>query len=152
VIGEIGCLSGAPRSATVAANTAVSAKVVARSAVLEALRKDPDLAMSFIGVLCARLTETDALVMSLSALRMRARLAGGLLQLAKRHGQDEEKGVRLDIQVTQRDLGAFVGLSRENVSRILAEWREARIVAAEPGGKLLLRDMERLEEIADSED
>ena len=153
VIGEIGCLSAAPRSATVAANTAVMAGVVRQADLFEALRREPDLALSFIGILCARLLATDELVMSLSALPMRARLAGGLLQLAKRHGSDTdgEGSVKLGIQVSQRDLGAFVGLSRENVSRVLAEWRDREIISSAPGGRLILHDVERLREIADAE-
>ena len=153
VIGEIGCLSGAVRSATVAANSAVKAGVVRQGDLFEALRREPDLALSFIGVLCARLLATDELVMSLSALPMRARLAGGLLQLAKRHGSDTDDlgRVKLGIQVTQRDLGAFVGLSRENVSRILAEWRERGIVSSAAGGRLILNDTDHLREIADAE-
>jgi CRP-like cAMP-binding protein len=148
VIGEIACLGGVPRAAAVEAQTAVQAWVVRRGDVLALLRRDADLAASFIRLLATRLSEADALLMSMSALKMRGRLASGLLQLFARHGKEAAKGARLKLEITQRELGAFVGLSRENVSRVLAEWRLANIIAIEPGGEIVLRDRDRLEDLA----
>jgi CRP-like cAMP-binding protein len=148
LIGEIGCLGDLPRSATVTAVAAVTAKVIPRGEVKALMRRAPEVALGVIAVLCARLYETDALVMSLSALRMRGRLASGLLQLARKHGETRTRGVYLTVALTQREIGAYVGLSRENVSRILAEWRQAAILSIDADNAITLRDLDKLEEIA----
>jgi CRP-like cAMP-binding protein len=153
VVGEIACLGGLPRTATVEAVSEVSAKAAPRGELFALMRKEPELALGFVRLLCARLAQTDSLVMSLSALKMRARLASGLLQLARRHGIADRQGVKIDLTLTQREVGAFVGLSRENVSRILNEWRSGRLIAMNPqAGEIVLRDLDRLEEIAEAED
>jgi CRP-like cAMP-binding protein len=150
--GEMACLSGMPRTASLIASTRVDAHIAQRGPVLALLRSEPELALVFIRVLSSRLAEADALRLSLGALKMRGRLAAGLLQLFAQHGVTEGSATRLKFEITQRDIGAFAGLSRENVSRVLAEWRHARILAFEPGGEIMLRDRARLEEIALDED
>lgn len=148
VVGEVGCLAGLPRAASVEAQTVVDVHVARRGDVLALLRREPDLAASFIRLLAVRLSEADALLMSLNALKMRGRLASGLLQLLDRHGVTAGAGARLKLDITQRELGAFVGLSRENVSRVLAEWRQSGLIKLEPGGELIVKDKSRLEDLA----
>src|SRR5262249_13352276 len=107
--GEIGCLVGMPRTASVVAQSRVEASIARRRDVLALLRSEPDLALAFIRVLSTRLSETDALLMSLGALKMRGRLAAGLLQLFARHGRETGGATRLGLEVTQREIGAFAG-------------------------------------------
>jgi CRP-like cAMP-binding protein len=153
VAGELGCLSGLKRTATVEAISPVSALVVSRSDLLALLRRDGDLALAFIRMLSARLAGANTLVTSLNTQRMRGRLASGLLQIARRHSEQERTGLRLSLSLTQRELGAYVGLSRENVSRVLNEWRVDKVVAMNAqAGEIVLLDMAQLEEIAEGAD
>jgi CRP-like cAMP-binding protein len=55
--------------------------------------------------------------------------------------------VRIELKLSQRELGAYVGLARENVNRQLSLWREAGLVRTE-AGRLVLVDAAALERIA----
>jgi CRP-like cAMP-binding protein len=59
--------------------------------------------------------------------------------------QNGAEGVAL--KLSQSELGAFAGISRENINRQLGAWAEAGIVALEQG-RVRVLDMEVLEEIA----
>jgi CRP/FNR family transcriptional regulator, cyclic AMP receptor protein len=152
VIGEIGCLGGLPRSATVEAVGDLTLKTIRRGELITLLQKEPDLALSFISVLCARLADTDLLLSSFSTLRMRGRLAHALLQLAKRHGEKIRLGVRIQLPLSQRELGAFAGLSRENTSRIFAAWRDEGLVTTDADNCIILKSAEAIERISEGDE
>jgi CRP/FNR family transcriptional regulator, cyclic AMP receptor protein len=52
------------------------------------------------------------------------------------------------VNPSQSDLGAFAGLARENVSRLLTEWETQGIVGRE-GRAIVLRDAEYLRLLAE---
>jgi CRP-like cAMP-binding protein len=65
----------------------------------------------------------------LDLLSGKGRLAQALLDLAEHLGQTSTSGsVTLAYKISNSDLAAMAGLGRENVSRILREWRERKIV------------------------
>jgi len=78
---------------------------------------------------------------------MAPRIARALLRLAADHGRPVADGVRIELDLSQRELGAYCGLARENVNRQLSLWREAGLVRQE-GRRLVLRDRPALERIA----
>ena len=51
--------------------------------------------------------------------------------------------------ISQRELGSYVGLARENINRQLATWRSDGIASIEDG-KIILHDVKALERIAAS--
>src|SRR5215831_14004462 len=59
---------------------------------------------------------------------MRRRIARGLLRLAWQHGRTSKQGIRVNLRASQSELGGYLGLSRENVSRQLCELRDARVI------------------------
>lgn len=87
----------------------------------------------------------------LSALRAQpypARVAQTLLAMS-----DHETAVGGDAagpRVTQDDLAAMVGVTRQTINRLLAEWESAGLVRRQYGG-VLLRDPERLARISEME-
>ena len=87
----------------------------------------------------------------LSALRAQpypARVAQTLLAMS-----DHETAVGGDAagpRVTQDDLAAMVGVTRQTINRLLAEWESAGLVHRLYGG-VLLRDPERLARISEME-
>jgi CRP-like cAMP-binding protein len=101
---------------------------------------------SMVGVmreLARRVRQLNLVVESDRTFSMGPRLARALMRLI-----DEECGDgRLRFSPSQSDLGAFAGLARENVSRLLSEWEAQGIVARE-GRTLAVRNAEYLELLA----
>jgi CRP-like cAMP-binding protein len=150
LLGEIAALDGGPRTADATAMTRVSAFAWNRGAFLEVMRRHPDFALRVVTVLCERLRQTNEMVEAAVQLSMPARIARGLASLLKTAGRQTPDGWRLDFKLTQRDLGAYVGLARENVNRQLKQWEHEGLVRLEKG-EVVVRDRAALERLGEVE-
>ena len=54
-----------------------------------------------------------------------SRVARGLLRLAATFGKQEPAGLRLDIKLSQQQLGNLIGISRESINKYIVEWTRA---------------------------
>jgi len=129
VLGEIALLDGKPRTMTANAFGPVQVFLLRRKAVLAFLEEKPSVAIRLIGVLCQKLRRTTEMFEEKTLLGMAPRVARGLLRLAAEHGTRTGEGVLIDLKLSQFELGAFVGVSRENFNRQLSAWRDGGIVS-----------------------
>lgn len=106
------------------------------------IRKEPDLALSMLGLMSMRLRSFVAKIEDLSLKEVPARLAQHLLLLQASQGTDS---VRLDLPKGQ--LAAYLGTIPETLSRILKKLAEAGIVETE-GQILRILDKNALEDVA----
>jgi CRP/FNR family transcriptional regulator, cyclic AMP receptor protein len=130
VVGELSLIDGLPRSASVVAVRPAQLSFLSRSAFEEFANKHPDVYKSLLALLAARLRETDATVAAGSFLPLRGRVACTLLELAQDFGQDVGSGrIVIRQKIGQSDLAAMAGIARENVSRILNDWKRRKLVS-----------------------
>ena len=125
----------------------VQAFVLRRKAVLSFLEEKPSVAIRLIGVLCQKLRRTTEMFEEKMLLSTAPRVARGLLRLATEHGRRTSEGVLIDVKPSQAELGAIVGVSRENFNRQLGAWRDAGIVSLR-GGRILIHRPLDLESLA----
>ncbi len=151
LLGEIAALDGGPRTAGATAMEPVEAFLWRRGAFLDVMRRHPDFAQRIVVVLCQRLRETNVMIEAAVQLPMAARVARALVRLLRRAGHATAGGWRLDFKLTQRDLGAYVGLARENVNRQLKLWEAEGLVAIERG-EIVVRDRAALQALAELDD
>jgi CRP/FNR family cyclic AMP-dependent transcriptional regulator len=117
--GELSLVDGGPRSASAEAIETTKVLVITRSVLLEMLGEYPSLTdalLRSLGFLVRRLTEQAA---DLVFLDIHGRLAKLLLALAEERGEHTGDGIVLDLQMTQTDLAAMVGGSRQSVNQTL---------------------------------
>ncbi len=145
--GEMAIFDGKPRSADAVAVEPCELFCLERRAALTFLERHPEVALRVIGVLFLSETATTEMVEDSGVRAMAPRIARALLRLAADHGRPVPEGIRIELELSQRELGAYCGLARENVNRQLSLWREAGIVRFE-GRKLVLVDRAALERIA----
>jgi len=112
MVGELAVLDGLPRVADVVASRRSRLLRIPRSAVLEALRGEPEAALRLLALLAGRLRRADALVEETALVDLGGRLARLVLQSAG------------PLTLSQADMGRMIGASREKVNRKLGEWRE----------------------------
>lgn len=137
--GELSLLDGLPRSATAVANEATVTLALARSGFLRVLDHSPQLVHQIILALSARLRRTDLLLGDSAFLDVPTRLVKRLLDLAQTQGERETgKGPRT-ILVTQSELAAMVGATRESVNRELRTLEARGLIRVDRGRILLLR-------------
>ena len=150
VFGEIAVLDGRPRTADAVALDETDLLVLDRNKLLPILAAHPELTTRLIGVLCERLRQTSEHLEDAMLREAPSRLARGLLRLAGTFGRDETDGTRLDIKLSQQQIGNLIGASRESVNKHIVDWTRTGYLAMK-SGCIVIRDREALEEIANAE-
>ncbi|RKR87243.1 CRP-like cAMP-binding protein [Micromonospora pisi] len=128
ILGELSAVDGRPRLATVRGLTPVETTVIAADRLRRCLLEQPEITLSLLRHLAASLREADGRRAEYGASNGDSRLAGLLLELVSRHGVRTAEGVVIDLPLTQQDLAASVGASREVVARTLRILRDREIV------------------------
>jgi CRP-like cAMP-binding protein len=146
--GEIAALDGNERTADAVALEDCEVFTVYARDLVPMLMEHPKAMLEVIQILCQKLRAASAIIED-STLEMRWRTARGLLRLCRQHGRAGRDGVRLQLAVSQRELGAYLGISRANVSRQLGQLRDANVIRIE-GTQITVTDEEGLAAIAAS--
>lgn len=149
VFGEISLIDGKPRSASAVAVGATDLLHVRRADFLVALKKNCDIALKFMEILCERVRWTSGLLEDASLLDLTSRLAKRLLNLAEGIGEKQKDGIRIGLKLSQSDLGNMLGVTREAVNKQLREWKRDGLVDMQEG-QLLLLDPEALADLVGS--
>jgi CRP/FNR family transcriptional regulator, cyclic AMP receptor protein len=124
VIGEMSLIGEWPRLATVTALEPVRALVVASSVFRGHLERTPRVAVALLEVEMRRLRETTLKRSQFVASDTLGRLAARIVELSERYGADREKGIEIDLALTQDDIAAWTGASRAGVAKALQTLRE----------------------------
>lgn len=129
VVGELSMIDGAPRSTSVCAVRESNLRFVRREQFHAFVDGNPEVYRHIMAMLAKRLRDTNSVVAAASFLTLKGRVARALINLADAFG-GEVGGGRIVIRqkVSQSDLAAMAGIARETVSRILNEWKRAKIV------------------------
>ncbi len=118
--GDLALLDGLPRSADAIALEKVECYTLQRGDFHNAIMKNPRIAIQIMEVLCERLRKTDQQVEDLIVLDVYGRVAKKLLELAETHSVKQEDGsILINVRLTQQELAAMVGASRESVNKVL---------------------------------
>ena len=146
IVGELSLIDGLPRSASVVAVRPAQLSFLSRAAFEDFANKHPEVYRSLLTLIAARLRETDATVAAGSFLPLRGRVACTLLELAQEFGQDVGSGrIVIRHKIAHNDLAAMVGTARENVTRVLADWKRTNLVTR-LSGYYCLENRAKLEE------
>jgi CRP-like cAMP-binding protein len=130
IVGELSIIDGLPRSASVVAVRDATLSFLSRAAFEVFAAKHPEVYKTLVTVIATRLRETDAVIAAGSFLPLRGRVALTLLELAHDFGQDVGSGrIVIRQKIGQSDLAAMAGIARENVSRILNDWKRRKLVS-----------------------
>lgn len=144
LVGEIALLDSGPRTASVSAVVQSEVLLLPTQLFLETVSTNPASVVGVMRELARRVRQLNLVVESDRTFSMGPRLARALVRLIDRNHSDG----RLVYSPSQNDLGAFAGLARENVSRLLSEW-ESQSIIARVGRSLEVRDAEYLELLAE---
>jgi CRP/FNR family transcriptional regulator, cyclic AMP receptor protein len=130
IVGELSIIDGRPRSASVVGVRASSLSFLSRAAFDDFTKKHPEIYKSLVTLLATRLREADAALAAGSFLPLRGRVACTMLELAQDFGQDVGSGrIVIRQKIGQSDIAAMAGIARENVSRILNDWKRRKLVS-----------------------
>lgn len=146
VVGEIALLDGADRTADAVTLAETELLVLERRDFVPFLQRHPDACMRLFAVLCERLRKTSELLEEALFLEGSSRLAKRLVHLAEVFGKPVPGGIRIDIPLSQQQLGSMVGMSRESMNKQLKQWRQDGLIRVEDG-RYVLTDLDALRDI-----
>lgn len=126
--GELALLDGGSRSASAVALEATETLTLDREPFVAILGRHPQVATGLLAVLGERLRRTDELIQDILFLDLPGRLAKQLLALAEERGVPTAAGVRIELRLSQSDLAAMIGATRESVNRCLNAYADRGIL------------------------
>jgi CRP-like cAMP-binding protein len=130
--GELGLITGQPRSTSAAAREDTVVLVIPRRDFLAVLASEPELARNLLRITADRLSTSSEREGALAFLNAPSRLARVLIQL------DREASADGYITMSQEELGRRVGLARQTVAELLGKWRRAGWILTGRGKIVLL--------------
>lgn len=149
LFGEIALLDGEPRTADAVALEETDLLVLERRNFVPFVAANPDIALRLMTVLCKRVRQTSEHLEDTMFLEAASRLARALLRLGDAFGKAEGgTALRLDLKLSQQQLGSLVGVSRESINKHMGEWQRAGLVSV-TGGYITLTDPDLLRRIAE---
>jgi CRP/FNR family cyclic AMP-dependent transcriptional regulator len=124
LLGELGTLDHRPRAASVTALEPVEALAVPAPQFTEFLRTRPGAAFHLLQLLSHRLRDADTKRIEFSAYDTLGRVARRIIELADRFGTHSPAGVRITLPLSQQELAAWTGSSREATAKALRTLRD----------------------------
>lgn len=135
-----------PDSAAALEETVVA--FITREDFLNTLQQSPVLNYRLLKTLSHEFAVLANSITLFAQKSVRERLALQLIVLREKYKENYEAGMPVEINMSRDDLASLVGTARENVVRVLSEFKEGKIVKTS-GRKIIVIDVNKLIAIAD---
>jgi CRP-like cAMP-binding protein len=127
-LGELGAITGAPRSASVITVEPSTVITVGADAFNDLVESHPDLNRYVMTQLADRIVALTSQLIEASDRSATARVASRLVELLDRSAVSHEATPTIPLPISQQELGQWAGLSREGTAKALRELRESGVV------------------------
>lgn len=132
VFGELALLDGAPRSASATAISATETVVLPRDRFRELIATEAGVRDALLASIAGELRRLTTHVEELHFLDITGRLAARLVRLANEGGTRlPDGGIRLRTTLTQGDLAAMVGCTRQSANRVIGQFTDDGFIRVE---------------------
>jgi CRP-like cAMP-binding protein len=144
--GNLSSLSNRSYSETAVAQTDCCILQISAENFEKVLIRYPDVTLKVLNAVGQRLEESQEVVKQLSAYTVDQRVAASLVRLAKKLGEQRQKGVLIQLPFSRQDLAGMTGTTVETVSRVMSRFAEQGLIST--GRKWVsVNDLERLEQV-----
>jgi CRP/FNR family transcriptional regulator, cyclic AMP receptor protein len=144
VFGELALLDGAPRSASATAISATETVVLPRDRFRELIATEAGVRDALLASIAGELRRLTTHVEELHFLDITGRLAARLARLAQEGGtRVGDGGIRLRSNLTQGDLAAMVGCTRQSVNKLLGQFTDDGLIRLDREG-IVVTDIDGL--------
>ncbi|WP_375373774.1 Crp/Fnr family transcriptional regulator [Mycobacterium sp. AZCC_0083] len=143
MFGALSLLDPGPRQASAMALSDVRAAAIDHYALRSMIQTYPRIAEQLLQLLARRLKRTNDDLSDHMFTDATGRVAKCLLQLARRIGVPEGDAVRLVHNLTQVEIAQLAGVSRETVSKSIANFARRDWIRVD-GSSILIRNPQRL--------
>jgi CRP/FNR family cyclic AMP-dependent transcriptional regulator len=144
LFGELAVLTGWCRAADAHALSACQLLSIEARLFTRTLARVPEAMFGLLRMFSSRLRTVTEQMTDGVDLPGPQRLAKVLLKLAGLHSHAVADGLQIDLQLSQRELGAMTGLTRESINKHLSGWRDEGVIRIS-GGCITLVDRAGME-------
>ena len=145
VLGIDGLATGRYASSAIALEDS-AVDVVHCTTVERAAREHPVLQRRLLALVASETLRANGTLMLLGSLRARERLAAFLLDLSQRLLQNGESASELRLRMTRDEIGSYLGLQIETVSRLFSAFRTQGLIDVHKKD-VCIRDFRGLEKV-----
>jgi CRP/FNR family transcriptional regulator len=118
---------------------------------LEALlERFPRMERRLLGMASHELAVAQEQMLLLGRKTAREKIASFLLALGQRAAQRGQAANPVSVPMSRNDIGDYLGLTTETVSRTFTQLRQAKLIALLPAGRVELLDVDALRDIAEA--
>ncbi|MEW5962400.1 MAG: helix-turn-helix domain-containing protein [Pseudomonadota bacterium] len=126
----------------------VKVRRIPRASLDRLVEARPDFARKLLKLAADELTATRNHLLCLASKSAEAKMASFLLALSRRNADAGEDATRILLPMTRIDIGDYLGLTIETVSRTLSKFKRAGLIALPRTSLVQLRNLAELEAIA----
>ncbi|MBX5481655.1 MAG: Crp/Fnr family transcriptional regulator [Myxococcaceae bacterium] len=137
VLGEIAFTLGSAYSSDAVSLRMARVLLVPVALIDSALEKDARATRALALELAQQVLRLSRAVEDRAATSVEARVAGALVRLAERAGEEFDGGVLIPLKLRRSDLAALAATTLESTSRKIAEWHRQGWVTPQPAGYLI---------------
>jgi CRP/FNR family cyclic AMP-dependent transcriptional regulator len=145
--GELVLLDGAPRSATATAMEPSETMTMSRTTFVDLVEGGSPFRTQLLTGIARRIRRLTDQLAEVHFLDLAGRLALQLTRLAEESAPGQATDIALNTTLTQSDLAAMVGGTRQRVNQIIGDFADEGLISHE-GGHIVIRDLERLRQRA----
>ncbi|MEE8348107.1 MAG: Crp/Fnr family transcriptional regulator [Acidobacteriota bacterium] len=142
--GEMALIDGETAPANVTAVVATTILILGRKD-FESLLENPTINNIILKILCKRCRDAWAQISVLTFHHADARIRAALDHLSRNRGTPTDRGIRIDLHLTHRELAEMAGISRETATRVLGQLQSEKSLTIEEG-YFLISDAKKLVE------
>jgi CRP-like cAMP-binding protein len=144
--GEMSMVGSGGRSANVVAMEECICLSMDRASFHRCLKSMSGLSYNLVRLMNRRLRLANEQIQALSTLDVRGRVARQLLAFAQQYGRQSDDGVLIPLRLTQTDLAALVGASRERVNQVIVDFKESGYIGVDSTHRISVRSLDALTE------
>lgn len=148
--GDIALIDGKPNDLDVVAQAPAALLMVSQPDMRGLMADHPELRDAFVVLNCQRLRHMFRRFEELHTLPLAQRLARQVLRLGRHFGRVCEDELRIELRISQSDLAAMVGGSRQRVNTALRQLQALGLIRLGEA-RLALLDAAQLQALADAD-
>jgi CRP-like cAMP-binding protein len=145
--GDIAVIDGKPQDLDIQTQMPTTLLVLSRTQLLDLMQARPDLRDALLQLQCERLRHLFRRTEELQSLPLHQSVARMLCRLGREFGLPASQGLCIDLNLTQSDLAALIGASRQRVNASLRQLHKQQVIELQ-NTRLWIRDEAALREIA----
>lgn len=142
-IGELALIDGAPRSATITAQSPVQIRVVPRAAFLQFLESHPEAMLAVMRTVAGMVRATNERLSDILSLDVPGRVAKWLLVRAADRGERSDRGLLVPFELSQGELATELGTTRVSINKALKTFESLNAIELQ-GERILLKNTDLL--------